>query len=77
MSPLGIRGGPEFFVYPNSYFFVTKNSVQNFKTLGQPLLGEKNVAQKERRKENNHKNSGHFVPLQRISACTPLGPKNL
>ena len=35
------------FVYPKSYFFVTYNSVQNFTTLGQPLLGEKYVEQKE------------------------------
>ena len=36
--------------------------MQNFKTLGQPLLGEKYVAQKRRRKEeNNPKNRGHFV----------------
>ena len=43
--------------------------MQNFTTLGQPLLGEKYVAVKEKkRKKNNPKNSGHFVR-------TPLEPK--
>ena len=46
--------------------------MQNFITLGQPLLGEKYVAQKERRKKNNPKNSGHFVPLQRLRAAHAL-----
>jgi hypothetical protein len=30
---------------------LNSNSVQNFVTLGQPLLGEKYVAQKEEKKE--------------------------
>ena len=42
--------------------------MQNFKTLAQPLLGEKYVAQKEEKK-NNPKNSGHFVPQQRLWAA--------
>ena len=42
--------GYHIFVYPNLIFFVTSNSVQNFITLGQPLLGEKYVAQKKERK---------------------------
>ena len=37
--------------------------MQNFITLGQPLLGEKYLAQKEKKK-NNPKNSGHFVLQQ-------------
>ena len=45
----------------------------NLITLGQPLLGEKYVAEKkEERKKNNHKNSGHFVPLQRLRAAHAL-----
>ena len=44
--------------------------MQNFTTLGQPILGEKYVTRKERRKEgkkeerkkNNAKNSGHYIP---------------
>ena len=47
--------------------------MQNFITLGQPLLGEKYVAQKkERKKKNNPKNSGHFVPQQRLRAAHAL-----
>ena len=49
--------------------------MQNFITLGEPLLGEKYVAwkrKKERRKKNNPKNSGHFVPLQRPRAAHAL-----
>ena len=42
--------------------------MQNFKTLGQPLLGEKYVAQKK--EKNNPKNSGHFVPQRTHSART-------
>ena len=40
--------------------------MQSFRTLGQPRLGEKYVtSKKERRKKtNNPKNIGHFVPLQ-------------
>ena len=30
---------------------------------------EKYVAEKKERKKNNHKNSGHFVPLQRLRAA--------
>ena len=41
--PRGLRGYPKFFSHPNSYFFVTINSVQNFKTEARPLLGEKFV----------------------------------
>ena len=47
--------------------------VQNFITLGQPLLGEKYVTQKEKkRKKNNPKNSGHYVPLNRPRAAHAL-----
>ena len=46
--------------------------MQNFITLGQPLLGEKYVAQKEEKKKNNPKNSGHFVPQQRQRAAHAL-----
>ena len=45
--------------------------MQNFISLGQPLLGEKYVAEKKEKK-NNHKNSGHFVPLQRLRAVHAL-----
>ena len=34
---------PQLFFHPKSYFFVTFNSVQNFKTIAQTLLGEKFV----------------------------------
>ena len=40
--------------------------MQNFRTLGQPLLGEK------KRKEKNEKNRGHYVPLQRPRAAHAL-----
>ena len=46
--------------------------MQNFIALGQPILGEKYVAEKEKDKKNNHKNSGHFVPLQRLRATHAL-----
>ena len=46
--------------------------MQNFKTLARPLFGEKYVAEKSKEKENNHKNSGHFVPLQRLRAAHTL-----
>ena len=43
-SPIkGLVGTPIFFLTPNLIFFVTINSVQNFKTVAQPLLGEKFV----------------------------------
>ena len=38
--------------------------MQNFRTLGQPLLGEKYVT----KKKNNPKISGHYIP-----AATPKG----
>ena len=44
--------------------------MQNFITLGQPLLGEKYVEEKEIRKRK--KNNGHFIPLQRLSAAHAL-----
>ena len=37
----------------------------------QPLLGEKYVAEKKRKK-NNHKNSGHFVLLQCLRAADAI-----
>ena len=46
--------------------------MQSFITLGQPLLGEKYVEQKTVGKNNNHKNSGHFVPLQCLRAAHTL-----
>ena len=50
--------------------------MQNFITPGQTLLGEKYVAEKEekKRKENNPKNSGHFVPQQHLRAAHALLP---
>ena len=41
--PRGLGGYPNFFSTPNLIYFVTINSVQNFKTVAQPLLGEKFV----------------------------------
>jgi hypothetical protein len=47
--------------------------MQNFGTLGKPLLGEKQVARKRKKeKKNNHKNSGHFLSLQRPWAAHPF-----
>ena len=47
--------------------------MQNFITLGQPLLGEKYVAEKEKKEKiNNTKYSGHFVPQQRPRAAHAL-----
>ena len=45
--------------------------MQNVITLGQPLLGEKYVAQKRKKekKKNNTKYSGHSVPQQRPRAA--------
>ena len=57
MDPLGSWRLPKFIFWPKSYFCVI-NSVQSFKAVAQPLLGEKYVAQKkERTKKNNNKNS--------------------
>ena len=41
--PRGLGGTPNFILTPNLIFFVTINSAQNFKTVAQPLLGEKFV----------------------------------
>ena len=41
--PRGLGGTPNFFFTPNLIFFVTLNSVQNFKTVAHTLLGEKFV----------------------------------
>ena len=50
--------------------------MQNFRTLGQALLGEKNVIRKKRKKKkNNPKNSGHYIPLQRLRAAHTLAYK--
>ena len=48
--------------------------MQNFITIGQPLLGEKYVAEKIQKAmiAQNHKNSGHFVRLQRLRAAHAL-----
>ena len=48
--------------------------MQNFITLGQPLSGRKvcGTEEERRKKKNNPKNSGHFVPLQRIRAAHAL-----
>jgi hypothetical protein len=40
-----------FLLLPPIFFFVNYNSMQNFIILGQPLLGEKYVAQMERIEE--------------------------
>ena len=42
-TPKGAGGLLQFFFTPNLIFFVTFNSLQNFKTVAQPLLGEKFV----------------------------------
>jgi hypothetical protein len=47
----GDWGFPFFFKTPNLIFFVNQNSMQNFRTLGQLLLGQKYVARKRRKKE--------------------------
>ena len=39
----GAGGVPQIFFHPKSYFFVTITSVQNFKLVAHPLLGEKFV----------------------------------
>ena len=41
--PRGLGGTPIFFLTPNLILFVSINSVQNFKTVAIPLLGEKFV----------------------------------
>ena len=41
--PRGLGGYPKFFFTPNLILFVSINSVQNFKTVAIPLLGEKFV----------------------------------
>ena len=46
--------------------------MQNFITLGLPLLREKFVAQKRKEEKNNLKNSGQFVPQQRLWAAHAL-----
>ena len=46
--------------------------MQNFITLGQPLPGEKYVAEKKKKNKNNTKYSGHFVPQQRPRAAHAL-----
>ena len=45
--------------------------------LGQAFMGEKYVTQKERKKKNNPKNIGHFVPLQSPRAMNTLGSDQL
>jgi hypothetical protein len=48
--------------------------MQNFITLGQPLLGERYEAEKkeEEQKKINNKYSGHFVPQQYSKAAHAL-----
>ena len=41
--PKGLGGNPNCFSSPQTLFFVSINSVQNFKIVAQPLLGEKFV----------------------------------
>ena len=41
--PRGLGGYPKFFFTLNLILFVSINSVQNFKIVAQPLLGEKFV----------------------------------
>ena len=42
-DPEGARGGSDFVFNRNLIFCVTLNSMHNFITLGQPLMGEKYV----------------------------------
>ena len=42
-TPRGLGGYPKFCFTPNLILFVSINSVQNFKTVALPLLGEKFV----------------------------------
>ena len=42
-QPRGLGGYPKFFFTPNLISFVTITSVQNFKTVAHPLLGEQFV----------------------------------
>jgi hypothetical protein len=65
------HGGSQLLFHLESYFYSTLNSVQNFITLGQPLLGEKYVVEREEMK-NNNKYSGHFVPQQGLRAAHAL-----
>ena len=41
--PRGAGGVPQIFFHPKFFLFVSINSVQNFKTVALPLLGEKFV----------------------------------
>ena len=80
IQPPGGKGVPQILFRPKSYFFVTNTSLQNFKIIAQSILGEKFAAQKEeKRKKNNHKNSGHFVPQpqQRVAQALRLDQKQL
>ena len=43
LIPKGAGGLPQIFFHTKYYFFVTSNSVENFQTVAQPLLGEKFV----------------------------------
>ena len=61
MTIYGVKGGSPHFFWLNLIFFVTYKGMQKFKIVVKPLLGEKCVGGRRRRKKNNAKISGHYV----------------
>jgi hypothetical protein len=72
-TPRRQGGSPNFSPHPKS-FFLTYNSVQNYKTLAQPLLGEKCAAQKEKEKLSHKYFTLRSASMPKDSTCTLLGP---
>jgi hypothetical protein len=71
--PQGARWGLKFLFYPKSYFFCDLKLNAKFQNPRTTPSGRK-VCGTERKEEkkNNPKNSGHFVPLQRLRAAHAL-----
>ena len=68
-------GGSRSIFYPRSYFFCDLKLCAKFHNLRTTPSGKKVCGGEKKRKErkkNNHKNSGHFVPLQCLKAAHTL-----
>ena len=72
-GPQGATGGPKF-IYPKSYFFCDLELHAKFQNPSTTPSGRKvwGTERKKKRKKNNPKNSGHFVPQQRLRAAHAL-----
>ena len=73
MPPQGARGGGPNFFYPKSYFFCDlkpRAKFHNPRTI--PSWRKVCGGERKKKKKNNPKNSGLYVPLQRPIAAHAL-----